>query len=35
MTDALGDLIFWIAVLIGLFFLLRYLQKKKNQNDKD
>ena len=35
--EALGDLIFWIVVLIALFFLFRWRQarKDKNQDDKD
>ena len=35
--EALGDLIFWIIVLISLFVLFRWRQarKDKNQDDKD
>ncbi len=33
MPDALTDLLFWIAVFAALFFLIRYLQKKKNDKE--
>ncbi len=35
MSTALGDLLFWVVLFIALFFLLRYLQKRKHDNKKD
>lgn len=33
MSDALTDLLFWIALFVGLFFLFRWLQKRKSDGD--
>ncbi len=33
MPSALADLLFWIAAFAALFFLFRYLQKRKNDKD--
>ncbi len=32
MPAALADLLFWIVVLVGLFFLFRYLQSRKRKD---
>jgi hypothetical protein len=34
MSDALIDLLFWIAVFVGLFFAFRWLQNRR-KNDRD
>ncbi len=33
MSDAVVDLLFWIVVMVGLFFGLRYLQKRRKGPD--
>ncbi len=33
MSEALGDLLFWIVALVAMFFLFRYLQNRKKKND--
>lgn len=33
MPTALADLLFWILAFVGLFFLLRYLQRRKAQKE--
>lgn len=35
MTTALADLLFWVVILIALYFLVRYLQKRKAASQKD
>lgn len=35
MSDATLDLIFWVVVLVGLFVLFRWLQKRKSDRDDD
>ena len=35
MSTAIGDLLFWVVLFVALFFLLRYLQKRKNDSEKD
>lgn len=34
MPTYLIDLLFWIAVFVGLFFLVRFLQSRKDQDKK-
>jgi hypothetical protein len=33
MSEAMMELLFWTFVFVGLFFLFRYLQKRKKDKD--
>lgn len=33
MPDYISELLFWIAIFVGLFFALRWLQARKLRND--
>lgn len=33
MSEALGDLLFWIVLMAVLFVLIRYLQKRKHKDE--
>jgi len=35
MPTWLGDLLFWIGAFIALFFLIRYLQSRKDKDGED
>ena len=35
MPTFITDIVFWIAVFIGLFFILRYFQSKKTKDEQD
>ena len=35
MNSALGDLLFWIAIFVALFFLFRWLQARKTKRKDD
>lgn len=34
MPDWLADLLFWIVLMVALFFLFRFLQRRKAEKDK-